>query len=129
MPPHAGRIQLLNYLKREYPWKNSFIYNYIGDDKELTHQFNWNQINRAKKWAGAINPENYRILMYLTTSERTRQSISDALFLDKTTVRRKADRCLDQMMHYLIGKYVNLEDFDELIEPIDLRIRIEKNLE
>ena len=47
--------------------------------------------------------------MYLTKTERTRQAIADAMYLDMTTVKRRADKCLDQLMHYLIGTYVNLE--------------------
>lgn len=122
MIPHMGRKQLINYLKREYCWKEPFIYKYIDEQgKTLTHEFNWTQVNKARVWAEKICPENYKILMYLTKTERTRQAIADAMFLDMTTIKRRADKCLDQLMHYLIGVYVNLEDYDELIQPIDLR--------
>jgi hypothetical protein len=125
MAPHEGRKQMLNYLKREYCWKQSFIYKYTNESgKTLTHEFNWTQVNKARAWAENINPENYKILMYLTKTERTRQAIADAMFLDMTTIKRRADKCLDQLMHYLIGVYVNLEDYDELIQPIDLRSKI-----
>ncbi len=125
MAPHEGRRQLLNYLKREFPWKNPFIYSYKNESgKTLTHEFSWTQVNKARVWAEKINPENYKILMYLTKTERTRQAIADAMYLDMTTVKRRADKCLDQLMHYLIGTYVNLENYDDLIQPIDLRARI-----
>lgn len=125
MKPHVGRIQLINYLKREFPWKQPFIYFYNDEDnKKLSHEFSWNQVNNARKWAESINPENYQILMYLTKTERTRQSIADAMYLDMTTIKRRGDKCLDQLMHYLIGVYVNLEDYNDLIQPIDLRAKI-----
>lgn len=126
MEPHSGRKQMLNYLKREYCWKDPFIYKYINEDgKTLTHEFSWVQVNRARAWSEKINPENYKILMYLTKTERTRQAIADAMYLDMTTIKRRADKCLDQLMNYLIGTYVNLEDYDELIQPIDLRAKID----
>jgi hypothetical protein len=116
---------MINYLKREYCWKDPFIYKYVNEEgKTLTHEFSWVQVNKAIAWAEKINPENYKILMYLTKTERTRQAIADAMFLDMTTIKRRADKCLDQLMHYLIGVYVNLEDYDELVQPIDLRAKI-----
>ena len=127
--PHPGRIKLFNYLKKEYPWKRPFIYSFKEDDINLTHEFKWNQVDAAKKWVSTVNPENYKILMYLTTTNRSRQAIADASFLNSSTVKRRADKALDQIMHYLVAKYVNLEDFDSILEPIDIRIRMEKGLE
>lgn len=128
--PHEGRIKLFNYLKKEYPWKRSFIYLFKEDNnRTLIHEFSWHQVDAAKKWVRSINPENYKILMYLTTSDRSRQAIADALFLNSSTVKRRADKALDQIMHYLIAKFVNIEDFDTILEPIDIRIRMEKGLE
>lgn len=127
--PHSGRIKLFNYLKKEYPWKMPFIYKFQEDNKTLTHEFSWHQINAAKSWMRSINPENYKILMCLTTSDRSRQAIADAQFLNSSTVKRRADKAVDQIMQYLIAKYVNVEDFDTIVEPIDIRIRMEKGLE
>lgn len=124
MQPHSGRQKLLNYIKKEYPWKHPFIYIYKEDNKLLSHEFSWQQVEKARKWAQSINPENYRIMMHLATTERTRQAIADALYLDMTTIKRRADKCLNQIMHYLIGVYVNQEDFDDLIQPLDLRSKL-----
>ena len=129
MTPHPGRIKLLNYIKKEFPWKHPFIYIYKEDNKALSHEFSWDQVEKAKRWAKSINTENYNILLYLTTSQRTRQGIADALFLDMTTVKRRADKCLDQIMHYLVAVYVNKEDFDLELQPIDLRAKLEKDMD
>jgi len=91
----------------------------------MSHEFSWTQVETAIKWAKSINPENYKIMMYLATTERTRQAIADALYLDMTTIKRRADKCLNQIMHYLIGVYVKQEDFDDLIQPIDLRSKLD----
>jgi hypothetical protein len=127
--PHMGRIKLFNYLKKEYPWKMPFLYKFEEEGRILIHEFSWNQVNSAKKWMASINPENYKILMYLTTSDRSRQAIADSQFLNSSTVKRRADKAVDQIMQYLIARYVNLEDFDTILEPIDIRIRMEKGLE
>lgn len=125
MRPHEGRSKLLNYIKKEYPWKQPFIYVYREDNRLMSHEFSWTQVETAIKWAKSINPENYKIMMYLATTERTRQAIADALYLDMTTIKRRADKCLNQIMHYLIGVYVKQEDFDDLIQPIDLRSKLD----
>ena len=46
-----------------------------------------------------------------------------------TTVKRRADKCLDQIMHYLVAVYVNKEDFDLELQPIDLRAKLEKDMD
>jgi hypothetical protein len=124
LSPHPGRIQLIRYLKNDHPWKSSFVYKFQVGDQVFCYEFTALQVDAAKRWASRINPEYYRVLMYLVATNRTRRDIADSLFLDTTTLRRRADKCLNNIMQYLVGTFVNLEDFDSMLSPIDIGIQM-----
>jgi len=132
--PHVSRDTILKYLKKEFQWRQDYVFKWQevteeGERLNREHTFTWSDVEAARKWTANLNPDNYKVLMYLITTGRSRQNIADALFLNSSTVKRKADAALDQIQQYLVAKHLLGLDIDFLVEPIDIGIRLELGLD
>ncbi len=126
---HPGLKLLTNYLKTEFPWKKD----YICKTEEINTFFTYQEVVDALFKLKTTDPTLHKLLSYRYMTNRSRNAISESLYMDSSTLKRQWDRAMfilqNWLMHGTIPKdEINFTDNKEvLLEPLDAIDALYKN--
>lgn len=113
--PHPGIDRFTRYLKNEFPWKKNLDLSSVMTDKDV---FSYDEVKEAINKLKLTDPTLHRILGYRWQTQRSRNAIANALYMDPSTVKRNWDRAINIIVNYLVNKECTAE-----LEAIDLLYR------
>jgi len=99
--PNKIRTSFISYLMTEFPHQQSWTH--PTTLQEFSHSSILSILSRYKQ----TNPERYKALYVLFTTQKTRAFVAERLFISSSTVRRHWDKAIDTVMVMLL--YPELE--------------------
>ncbi len=108
-PPHPGIDSFSRYLKKDFPWRKDWYCELLAET------YTYTQVKEAMLQVKKLNPSLHRLLAYRWQTERSRNAIANALYMDPSTLKRAWDRATN-----LIVNRISNPDLSEDLDQIDL---------
>ena len=113
---HEGLNQLTDYLRHKFCWKEP----YVCKTEHIDTEFTYAQVLQAMKYLKVTDPELYKLLQYRYLTDKPRNTIANSLYIDSSTLKRKWDKGMQIVQHWLMhGPYSTEEPILEPLDPIN----------